>query len=762
MEKKKREIPTFTSRLPIKREFAEKNEDLAESASLKRVRLAPDGASPSPRPAARFIVKDKSALMSMSPKNPRIAQLKKKARRSVHKAQMIKSQKNTGMSSIAKKSIKKPLPIVNDSRRHTVATMAKSNQSKLSRNTLTSRSRLMPKKPIQNRGHAASMRLANPKVARSKNLIPASKETETVVEPDAATEKAGNSIQPPKRPKRKAWDLKGKLQDAQADCVFYKSAIAEQQQELEKYSSIKEEVQQLEDNLSRSNSENEVSKSKIMNLTSVLEKTRKEHADYKENAEYKINNIERIHKDEIAKQKVQIDQMLEYEKVLKKTINEKENEILSLGTQLKHKDEAINKFKITNDEKDADMIRLKRDFNNLQESKDNMFNDLSGKLEERDATIVCKDNIIEKKNEELRNLEEKRRYLLNQVQELKGNIRVYCRTRPMLPNEDKENTGMDHIDHDKDEKSLKIFQNNKTFPFEFDRVFDTKSTQEQIFDDVSQLIQSALDGYNVCIFAYGQTGAGKTYTMEGCEDNLGIIPRAMELIFEKCENNKKFGWTYQLGMEQVQIYMETLLDMLPNENKENEKLEIKTVSSSNKSGDPSKIWVKNLSRHKVENYHDVMRLLRYSRKARKTSATKMNDFSSRSHSVFIMNIKAFNSITGVTLESALNLIDLAGSEKVADTGSQGQQLKEAKKINSSLSSLSNVITSLSNKSQHIPYRNSKLTFLLRDSLGGNSKTLMFININPNKKNVNESINTLRFATTVNNCNIGTARKVIKS
>jgi len=695
MEKKKREIPTFTSRLPIKREFAEKNEDLAESASLKRVRLAPDGASPSPRPAARFIVKDKSALMSMSPKNPRIAQLKKKARRSVHKAQMIKSQKNTGMSSIAKKSIKKPLPIVNDSRRHTVATMAKSNQSKLSRNTLTSRSRLMPKKPIQNRGHAASMRLANPKVARSKTLIPASKETETVVEPDAATEKAGNSIQPPKRPKRKAWDLKGKLQDAQADCVFYKSAIAEQQQELEKYSSIKEEVQQLEDNLSRSNSENEVSKSKIMNLTSVLEKTRKEHADYKENAEYKINNIERIHKDEIAKQKVQIDQM-------------------------------------------------------------------SGKLEERDATIVCKDNIIEKKNEELRNLEEKRRYLLNQVQELKGNIRVYCRTRPMLPNEDKENTGMDHIDHDKDEKSLKIFQNNKTFPFEFDRVFDTKSTQEQIFDDVSQLIQSALDGYNVCIFAYGQTGAGKTYTMEGCEDNLGIIPRAMELIFEKCENNKKFGWTYQLGMEQVQIYMETLLDMLPNENKENEKLEIKTVSSSNKSGDPSKIWVKNLSRHKVENYHDVMRLLRYSRKARKTSATKMNDFSSRSHSVFIMNIKAFNSITGVTLESALNLIDLAGSEKVADTGSQGQQLKEAKKINSSLSSLSNVITSLSNKSQHIPYRNSKLTFLLRDSLGGNSKTLMFININPNKKNVNESINTLRFATTVNNCNIGTARKVIKS
>ena len=141
------------------------------------------------------------------------------------------------------------------------------------------------------------------------------------------------------------------------------------------------------------------------------------------------------------------------------------------------------------------------------------------------------------------------------------------------------------------------------------------------------------------------------------------------------------------------------------------------------------------------------------------------------------------------LTAALNLIDLAGSEKVADTGSQGQQLKEAKKINSSLSSLSNVITSLSNKvsivfyglwsvcmeirsfilfylfflqSQHIPYRNSKLTFLLRDSLGGNSKTLMFININPNKKNVNESINTLRFATTVNNCNIGTARKVIKS
>uniref|UniRef100_H2ZR57 Kinesin motor domain-containing protein n=1 Tax=Ciona savignyi TaxID=51511 RepID=H2ZR57_CIOSA len=157
----------------------------------------------------------------------------------------------------------------------------------------------------------------------------------------------------------------------------------------------------------------------------------------------------------------------------------------------------------------------------------------------------------------------------------------------------------------------------------------------------------------------------------------------------------------------------------------------------------------------------VKSLLKQANQKRATAATNANERSSRSHSVFMLKISACNELTGEQHTSVLNLIDLAGSERVANSGSSGVRLKEAQKINGSLSELSNVISALANKDSHVPYRNSKLTFLLMDSLSGNSKTLMVVNVNPMKKAVNETINTLRFATTVNKCNIGTAQKFIK-
>merc|ERR1712241_535633 len=184
------------------------------------------------------------------------------------------------------------------------------------------------------------------------------------------------------------------------------------------------------------------------------------------------------------------------------------------------------------------------------------------------------------------------------------------------------------------------------------------------------------------------------------------------------------------------------------------KHEIKRVDS--KSTD---IYVTNLITEEVTCGSNVNPLLRRAKKNRAVAATNCNERSSRSHSVFILKIVGKNSITSESCTGTLNLVDLAGSERLKDSGSTGLRLDETKNINSSLSALSKVIMALANnKDGHIPYRDSKLTHLLMNSLGGNSKTLMFVNLSPREESFNESLNSLRFAKRVNQCQIGTASK----
>ncbi|GIY43326.1 hypothetical protein CDAR_514021 [Caerostris darwini] len=163
----------------------------------------------------------------------------------------------------------------------------------------------------------------------------------------------------------------------------------------------------------------------------------------------------------------------------------------------------------------------------------------------------------------------------------------------------------------------------------------------------------------------------------------------------------------------------------------------------------------------VSSAEEVFSLLKKARINRAVAATKCNEHSSRSHYIFQLKIYGENLMTDEKCEGILNLVDLAGSERIKESGSVGNRLTEAKAINKSLSNLGKVIMSLSKKENHIPYRDSKLTHLLANSLGGNSKTLMFVNISPDNVNLNETINSLRFATKVNQCNIGTAQKRVQ-
>lgn len=214
----------------------------------------------------------------------------------------------------------------------------------------------------------------------------------------------------------------------------------------------------------------------------------------------------------------------------------------------------------------------------------------------------------------------------------------------------------------------------KQYNFEFDRVFDENSTQAEVFSEIGQLVQSALDGYKVNIMAYGQTGSGKTFTMEGPSTNpddelRGMIPRAVEQIFQHCESLKCKGWNFNLEAMFLEIYNENIVDLLGDVNNIDDEKHV--VSHLNNS-----TTVSNVNLVPVERAEDVYPLLTQASKKRSVARTNCNERSSRSHSIFQLKIIGNNSITELKSVGVLNLIDLAGSERVAKSGATGVRLEE--------------------------------------------------------------------------------------
>ncbi|KAK9468689.1 P-loop containing nucleoside triphosphate hydrolase protein [Lipomyces arxii] len=397
---------------------------------------------------------------------------------------------------------------------------------------------------------------------------------------------------------------------------------------------------------------------------------------------------------------------------------------------------------------------------------------LEDSLLERDQTIAAANsslaNALESElliKEKLQKEETFRRILHNQVQELKGNIRVFCRVRPLNQTE-RDPAQIEYPDVTSDGRTLDITGpssesaigtamgtvTTKTSSFAFDKVFSPEFTNKEVFDEISQLVQSALDGYNVCIFCYGQTGSGKTYTMSS-ED--GMIARAVDQIFKSAAALEERHWKYDVEGQFLEIYNENINDLLVrSDDFDKKKLDMRNDSKE------GRIIIPDLTTVKLASQDSVKSMLQLASKNRSVAATAANERSSRSHSVFILTIRGYNSSTSEKCEGTLNLIDLAGSERLMHSQSTGDRLKETVAINKSLSCLRDVITALgsSKEGNHIPYRNSKLTYLLQYSLGGNSKTLMFVNISPLKQHLPETISSLRFATKVNSTHIGTARR----
>lgn len=298
---------------------------------------------------------------------------------------------------------------------------------------------------------------------------------------------------------------------------------------------------------------------------------------------------------------------------------------------------------------------------------------------------------------------------------------------------------------------------NKPKTFAFDHCFysldpgmDNFASQEVVFDALGRdILDNAFQGYNACIFAYGQTGSGKSYTMMGSGDNKGIIPRLCDNLFDMIAKQQSSELTYKVEVSYMEIYNEKVHDLLdPKPNKQSLKVREHNVLGP---------YVDGLSQLAVTSFQDIDNLMAEGNKSRTVAATNMNSESSRSHAVFsvILTQTLTDSKSGVSGEkvSRMSLVDLAGSERAVKTGAVGDRLKEGSNINKSLTTLGLVISKLADqnsgnnkkKDNFVPYRDSVLTWLLKDNLGGNSKTVMVATISPAADNYEETLSTLRYA-----------------
>ncbi|XP_050143242.1 kinesin-like protein KIN-14S isoform X1 [Malus sylvestris] len=345
-----------------------------------------------------------------------------------------------------------------------------------------------------------------------------------------------------------------------------------------------------------------------------------------------------------------------------------------------------------------------------------------------------------------------RKRLYNEMIELKGNIRVFCRCRPLNQTEISSGSGsVVEFESSLDNELQVICSDSSKKQFKFDHVFRPEDNQEAVFAQTKPIVTSVLDGYNVCIFAYGQTGTGKTFTMEGTPENRGVNYRTLEELFRISKDRGGF-MRYELCVSMLEVYNEKIRDLLvDNTNQPTKKLEIKQCAEGT-------LDVPGLVQERVYGFEEMWELLKSGSQARSVGSTSANEQSSRSHCLLRVTVKRENLINGQKTRSQLWLVDLAGSERVGRIDVEGERLKESQFINKSLSALGDVISSLASKTAHIPYRNSKLTHMLQSSLGGDCKTLMFVQISPSASDLGETLCSLNFASRVRGIESGPARK----
>eukprot|EP00924_Labyrinthula_sp_SR-Ha-C_P011460 snap_masked-scaffold_46-processed-gene-1.70-mRNA-1 protein AED:0.42 eAED:0.42 QI:0/-1/0/1/-1/1/1/0/921 len=555
------------------------------------------------------------------------------------------------------------------------------------------------------------------------------------------------------------------------------------------------EVSEMKQNLA---AEKAMKESDVKNLLNRLEEVKEENEKYKKEK----NKNETEYKDIIQQKEKEFDELRnnssnkqeELEKNLelltqelkseKETFEESMKKIVEEKNILSEKNGCLEE-EVSNLQDEVQAVR-KTSEEILKKKEAEQLYKLNIEIEGMQRKLIEFDNfkvLYKELEDKLFDAEREKRELRNEIQNLKGTVRVIARVKPKNIEE------KDKLEVGSDERSLKLFVESdsnsgrisKPYLFKFNHVFNQKSTQTEVFDEVASFIQSALDGYNVCLFSYGQTGSGKTFTMTGdkrSEEYAGIIPRSTEHIMKYKQQLEKMGWSFRLQATFLEIYNENIQDLLARASQEKKKCEVRESKKE--------IIVTNVVKEDIRSVEDVYKLLVKAENRRKVEKTDMNERSSRSHSVFTIFITGTHERKGSKLKGSLSLCDLAGSERLKKSNVTGARLRETQNINKSLSALSDVFLALNKQgimrakkkeesfmdsslsminnqpSLHIPYRNSKLTQILRPCFAGEGKILMIVNISSENRDVDETFCSLRFAKQVNQTQVGRAQKNLES
>ncbi|KAK1582851.1 hypothetical protein Q3G72_018877 [Acer saccharum] len=339
-----------------------------------------------------------------------------------------------------------------------------------------------------------------------------------------------------------------------------------------------------------------------------------------------------------------------------------------------------------------------------------------------------------------KSFDEKRRDALNKILDIKGTIRVFCRVRSFLVTDRRKVNEPILTELEK----IAVRSAGVKKEFGFDKVFNQTASQEEVFVEVKPILRSALDGHNVCVLAYGQTGTGKTFTMDGTNDRPGIVPRALEEIFRQASLDNSSSLSFSMSM--LEVYMGNLKDLLAPKPVCRAYEPINRCNLNIQTDAKGLVDIEGLTEVKIPDVTKARWWYNKGRRVRSTSWTNVNEASSRSHCLTRITIFRHGEALEAKREvSKLWMVDLGGCERLLKTGATGQTLDEGRAINLSLSALADVIAALRRKRGHVPYRNSKLTQILKDSLGDGSKILMLVHVSPCDEDVGETICSLSFA-----------------
>lgn len=416
-------------------------------------------------------------------------------------------------------------------------------------------------------------------------------------------------------------------------------------------------------------------------------------------------------------------------------------EVASLSKAKREMEMALRSYHEHSGTSDGHLLTIVAD---LEVKVDNLTKATQSKDTELEAQVSANQGLRglnETLSTQLLDAELRRIELHSSIRDWRDGVRVFCRVRQDASEQDPQAMSVNA-------NAVQLKQGSDSHSFSFDRVFDASMTQSAIYGEVAGLVQSALDGYIACIFAYGQTGAGKTYTMQGTPEaeSAGLIPRSLEAVFQASEDMRSRGWEWSVQVSIMEVYNEALNDLLDS-----------NASRSNVHNIvPDSAWghvVTGMTWSQVSSVLELTSLMDKAAKRRAVGVTNMNSTSSRSHMVVSLFLKGVNATLGKNLHGALHLVDLAGSERLDKSGVAGDRLKETLNINKSLSSLAGVFAARSQGQTHIPFRNSKLTHLLEPCLSGKGKTLMLVHVKANLSSAAESLCSLRFAKLVSQCDV---------